>query len=307
MEKIIMNNEELNLTSKLGFGCGRLVGGSSLIESSKLVEQALKLGVKHFDVAPSYGLGMAEDVLGEVLGDERNITIATKVGIARPSNGKSLSVLRKYLGPILKKSRVLTAFALNSLANKSSRGMFDVEYVANSFEESLIRLKRNKIDYFLLHEPTASAISAELRTLINTMILDDKIEKIGLGFNSFEYNQELKFGTVLQKNIGQNTFSTNDAERYNIVHGVLRSSAEKIPQLLGENKYNIQECFKSLKWDLSDTDKYASAALALALINKYNDKILVSFSNVKRMNNTINESLIFINTIKDKGLFSTDE
>ena len=70
--------------SQIGLGCGRLVGRSTLIQSARIVETALDLGIRYFDVAPSYGMGTAEEVLGHVTGDSKEVVIATKVGIPRP-------------------------------------------------------------------------------------------------------------------------------------------------------------------------------------------------------------------------------
>jgi aryl-alcohol dehydrogenase-like predicted oxidoreductase len=40
----------------------------------------------HFDTAPLYGSGQSEDVLGHVLSCVPDITLTTKVGIARPNS-----------------------------------------------------------------------------------------------------------------------------------------------------------------------------------------------------------------------------
>lgn len=50
----------------------------------KVVQQALELGVDHFDTADAYALGEGERLLAEALRNA-NVTIATKVGMTRPS------------------------------------------------------------------------------------------------------------------------------------------------------------------------------------------------------------------------------
>ena len=66
--------------SQIGLGCGRLVGRSTLIQSARIVETALDLGIRYFDVAPSYGMGTAEEVLGHVTGDSKMLSLLLRLG-----------------------------------------------------------------------------------------------------------------------------------------------------------------------------------------------------------------------------------
>lgn len=52
--------------TQLGFGCSNLGSDLSYRASCALVEAAYDAGFRHFDVAPSYGNGQAERILGEV-------------------------------------------------------------------------------------------------------------------------------------------------------------------------------------------------------------------------------------------------
>jgi aryl-alcohol dehydrogenase-like predicted oxidoreductase len=82
----------------LSLGCHNLTGGSSLLRSRRLVHCALDLGIRRFDVAPSYGLGTAERTLAGALGARRNdpeIEITTKYGIAAPRLGGLAAWLRE--------------------------------------------------------------------------------------------------------------------------------------------------------------------------------------------------------------------
>lgn len=271
---------------KLGFGCGRIVGGASLKKSAVILESAHEMGIRHFDVAPSYGLGTAEDAVGAVFDGDSSVNIATKVGIARPAGAKGLSILRKYLAPILKSSNVLKSLALKSLASKSKRGIFDVESVENSINESLKRLRRSKIEYLLLHEPASHDITPELQGYFEGLLQKEIIANTGLGFNS-ECNSEIgKFGTILQQNIG-NIFSPNRrSSDVNIVHGVFRSGMSQIEGELNEHA-DIHAKVKNLDIDLNIGHNRAGVALALAAHNESNNLILVSYSDISRMNSTL--------------------
>src|SRR5262249_29259091 len=80
--------------SALGFGCGSVGGlmiGGTRTERERAVARALELGVNFFDTAPSYGDGVSEEHLGQVLETLRpQCLVATKVrlgeaGLADPA------------------------------------------------------------------------------------------------------------------------------------------------------------------------------------------------------------------------------
>src|SRR5580704_13025548 len=68
--------------SAIGFGCASL---GSRVEAKRGIEalsRAYDAGVSWFDVAPSYGDGHAEVLLGEFLAGKRSqVSVCTKVGI----------------------------------------------------------------------------------------------------------------------------------------------------------------------------------------------------------------------------------
>ncbi|HKB44820.1 MAG TPA: aldo/keto reductase, partial [Chitinophagaceae bacterium] len=80
------------LVSEIGFGAWA-IGGSAMIgntaigwgdakddESKKAIHRSLDLGINFFDTADIYGLGHSEKLLGELLGNKKDVIIATKVG-----------------------------------------------------------------------------------------------------------------------------------------------------------------------------------------------------------------------------------
>src|ERR1700722_15245385 len=69
----------------LGFGCATLFRASDPAQRARLLHAAYDAGIRHFDVAPMYGLGRAEPELGSFTRARRSeVTIATKFGI-RPT------------------------------------------------------------------------------------------------------------------------------------------------------------------------------------------------------------------------------
>jgi len=77
----------LEPSSKLGFGCARLLERAAPRRALTLLEFALDHGISHFDVARSYGDGRAETVIGALAKRRRReMTIVTKAGLAPPTS-----------------------------------------------------------------------------------------------------------------------------------------------------------------------------------------------------------------------------
>jgi L-galactose dehydrogenase len=72
--------------SRVGFGgggIGQVWGATTEAESIRAVHRALELGINFFDVAPSYGNGRAEEVLGRALEHRQEpVIVATKVRLS---------------------------------------------------------------------------------------------------------------------------------------------------------------------------------------------------------------------------------
>jgi aryl-alcohol dehydrogenase-like predicted oxidoreductase len=112
------------LVSEVGFGgggIGGVYGQTTFEEAVRAVRRGLELGVNFFDVAPAYGDGLAERVLGEGLTGRRDgVIVATKVALEEESLG-------------------------------DLRG-----FVRRSVEGSLARLGTDYLDLLLVHNPLSS-------------------------------------------------------------------------------------------------------------------------------------------------------
>ena len=82
MEYVSLGRTGLRV-SRAGFGgggIGQVWGATTVEESVKAIHRALELGINFFDVAPGYGNGKAEEVLGIALEGRRDeAVVATKV------------------------------------------------------------------------------------------------------------------------------------------------------------------------------------------------------------------------------------
>ncbi len=93
METIQLGNTQQRI-SRLGLG-GAATGGHGWgkvddDDSRRAITRALELGVTFFDTADVYGLGHAEEILGDALGPRRHdVVIATKFGVRWDAAGRT--------------------------------------------------------------------------------------------------------------------------------------------------------------------------------------------------------------------------
>ena len=84
---------------ELGFGCADLFREPSSRGRRRLLDAAFDAGIRHFDVAPMYGLGLVEGELARFARGRRDrVVIATKFGIA-PDACRASSRGRPGTGP----------------------------------------------------------------------------------------------------------------------------------------------------------------------------------------------------------------
>ena len=142
------------LTTPLGVGMATLMREPSAKRQQRLLAVAYEAGFRHFDVAPSYGLGTAEKVLGRFLRTQPDgVTVATKVGItARPAaalaraiNRPARALVRRFPG-----LRGRATQAIGTAVHASTD--FSHANRTRSLEQSLRALGTGRIDLLLLHE-----------------------------------------------------------------------------------------------------------------------------------------------------------
>lgn len=170
--------------SPLGFGCAYLIGGVNARQSATLIDTVLTAGIQHFDVAPLYGLGTAEGVLGEALGAGRTtVSLASKVGISRPRSSRMALALRR-LSPSLRAR--LRGFAARWSAPASGEAPatdFDPDRVRRSVDESLALLRTDYLDLLLLHEARVDDLSDTLLRYLDDGRRAGVFRAVGVGSN----------------------------------------------------------------------------------------------------------------------------
>ena len=173
-------NTDLSV-SEIGFGAwaiggGAMIGNTSIgwgdsddLVSINAIHTAIEAGINFFDTADIYGLGHSEKLIGEVIGNRSDIIVATKVG--------------------------------NVSRNDQFTVDYTKEYIIEACEKSLMRLQRERIDYYQLH--TARLEHLQQGECIEAMQLlesQGKIRYWGLSLNTFEPMHEANF--LMDNNYG---------------------------------------------------------------------------------------------------------
>lgn len=144
-----MANLHQVLKNKIGFGTaplGNMFREIPEAEALGTVEAAWNEGIRYFDTAPFYGAGLAESRLGEVLsGKNRDeYALSTKVG-------------RLILDEEEEKgSGLFTHGRSNKIATD-----YTADATLRSIEESLARLKTDRLDFVFIHDTSRDFLGDE--------------------------------------------------------------------------------------------------------------------------------------------------
>jgi aryl-alcohol dehydrogenase-like predicted oxidoreductase len=280
-------------TTRLGFGCGSIMGATNRGDSLRLLETAYEAGIRHFDVAPRYGYGEAESCLGEFLQNHRGqITIATKYGIAPPKKPTIIKLGRKIAGPILKQLPSLKhrlAQAANAATRNPERPTFTAPEAKASLQRSLLALRTNHIDLWLLHEATAPDLHDDtLLHLLEAEAQKGTIGAFGIGSSADKIPAILATHPAYCRTL-QYEWSILDSPisdvpirlpaPFRIHHGTLTKNFHAIHQSIINNQPLCQRWSASINTDLSRPEALAHLMLKAALVMNPTSIILFSSKN----------------------------
>ena len=269
------------LITRVGFGCGRLVGGVSFRESAALIEAARRAGIKHFDTAPSYGLGLAEDVLGKVLaGDWPNLSVTTKIGIGRPLSPSSMAHAKRFLKPIASRFPFLMRAMTGAVSATSGKDLFSPREIADSFERSLAFLKTDRVDMLLLHEPKADTVTPDLENAMMSLVQSRVIGAYGASTDGASDSIPV-FGSVRQS--CWDPAEKMPAGSLQIRHGVLRHYLPRLSRAMKADPARTESLSRETGMPLSDDTMHPSVLLSLALGAAPGTIVLVSSKNPEKL------------------------
>jgi aryl-alcohol dehydrogenase-like predicted oxidoreductase len=130
----------------VGLGCNNFGRRLDADATARVVHAALDAGIHFFDTADIYGDTRSEEFLGRALGSRRDeIVLATKFGMA-------VDERRKGARP---------------------------EYVRRALEDSLRRLRTDRIDLYQLHQPDPETPVSDTLQALDGLVRQGKIREIG--------------------------------------------------------------------------------------------------------------------------------
>lgn len=165
---------------KLGFGAagiGNLFRAMQDAQAAATVNAAWDSGVRYFDTAPHYGLGLSERRLGAVLREKPRdeFTVSTKVG--------------RLLVPHPASADDKDDEGFDVPATSKRHWDFSEAGIRRSIEESLERLGLDHVDIAYLHDPDVHNLDEGIREALpalEKLRAEGVVRAIGVGTNSAE-------------------------------------------------------------------------------------------------------------------------
>jgi len=158
-------------TSAVGFGCAGLFRIPQRGARRSVLDAAYDAGIRHFDVAPMYGLGLAEAELGSFLKRRRaDMTVTTKFGIEPTLVSRGAALIQRPVRAFLAKRPDVTEGLKTAGQGPHSGPVGRLLYSSPAYsrqsaqaalERSLRALGTDYIDIFLLHDPAGLIAGAE--------------------------------------------------------------------------------------------------------------------------------------------------
>ncbi|MEV1241516.1 aldo/keto reductase [Nonomuraea sp. NPDC050022] len=158
-----------------GFGAAPIAGLYEAVSDEQAratVDAAWSHGVRLFDTAPHYGVGLSERRLGAALAGREGYVLSTKVG--------------RLLVPSTVDGRDEQGFDVPAAFERVWD--FSGDGVRRSLEESLARLGLDRVDIALIHDPDAHADQAisEAYPALAELRSQGVIGAIGVGMNQWQ-------------------------------------------------------------------------------------------------------------------------
>ncbi len=283
------------IARRLGFGTPALMALNSKRKQFALLEAVISSGITHFDTAPYYGYGAVEPLIGEFLAAHgASVTITTKFGIEAPPpllRGSFIMTAARRVGKLSPRLRRLMA---RGASNMVATGAFGVSQAQRSLRESLCKLRRDRIDYFLLHEPTVEDTERPgLLSFLERAVANGDIARFGTGA-SWERVSEIvacspAFTSVLQF---ENTPpfdrvpKVQNSNRLVITFGCIGPAIALLrDRLAGESE--VRGRLKKFGLDMNDDAALGGALLARALARNPNGMVLFATHNIDRLRRSV--------------------
>lgn len=286
---------------ELCFGTSGIMGAAATDKGRlSILEHAFDQGIRHFDTAPLYGLGDAENLLGKFAKKRRDdIIIATKFGlpntiqafylkpivpVARYLNRRS-GVVKKIINSVRSKRVTQTSSQPTTPIIQHTVNGYDLNTLNKELDLSLAKLKTDYIDYFLFHECAKEQVSIELIEALESHVKAGKIKRYGIATNTLTsvdiIQQNPTFNGVIQC---PNSFEAQDqnalgVKHERIVHSVFNSALfRRLTSLQKTNSLAFNTLIGQL--DLFENSTHSPQSICLTLSAQLNPSRKLLFSSM---------------------------
>ncbi len=258
------------VTTRLGFGCSGITGGLGRRQSLHLLQAAYDAGIRHYDVAPMYGFGTAQDVVGEFARRHPGtLTLTSKYGIVPPPSGGMLSALRAVIRPVANRFPPLRQALIRragSVAHATSRASFTPSDVAASLEHTLRQLRVDHLDLFLLHDAEAADLAHDgLQRVLEDAQRAGKFTSFGVGSPSSTIDTLVhthpEFCHVVQHEWSALTTAPLSPLRFHILHRTIAGALPRVSQFLQHNPSLLPSWTEQAGVDLAQPGMLAALLL----------------------------------------------
>lgn len=176
----------------VGLGCSRLgsVNGASMDVSRRILQEALAGGVRFFDTSNIYAQGDSERLLGEALKGRDDCVVCSKAGKYLDWKKQMLVPFKGFISRVVRRSQKASS-TVSAARSKPMPTRWDAPFLSKSIEASLRRLKRERIEMFMLHSPAAGdLISGEAMGALETAQKAGKLGLIGVSVDDVSCAQQ---------------------------------------------------------------------------------------------------------------------
>ena len=285
----------------LGFGCASLYGLPGRRDRRAVLESAYDLGIRHFDVAPIYGLGIAEAELADFAQTRTDVRIATKFGVRPTGIGHLAGFVQPPIRRVLQMSSAVKSRVKQSGATPDAGIVGRVLYSHRDYSaataqralvSSLKALRTERIDYFLLHDP--AALVDDFGDLVDYLENERRRGVIGYWGPAGDLSRmddtamaalsgrasALQFRYDLIAGRGG---PPPEPDRPHITFGFLSGTLPRILDILSREPEFQQRCSQLLDADLSDGRTVLKLLVRDAVMHNEGGTVLVSSTKVKNL------------------------
>ncbi|MFO6448126.1 aldo/keto reductase [Erythrobacter sp. NE805] len=166
----------------LGMGCASLGSRVSRAQGLRALAAAHEQGVDWLDVAPVYGAGQAEEIIGSfVKGRRDRVHICSKVGLSVARSGAALRLAYALGRPLIGAAKGLRSRFKKVTAAQNVSVPLTPELIATSLESSLRRLGTDYLDMLALHRVEVADLARdEIRRALEDAVAAGKVRHVGV-------------------------------------------------------------------------------------------------------------------------------